>query len=574
MIWKPFQLNKSIKKDISVHLDKQLFKQRYLSNPGRLCFAIVGGGPKGMYALDNLLNSLEDLDEQPIFIDWYNKDTNFGNGPNYNVNQPDYLLINYAIGNINAWKENTDVRLDLMSWINAHAVDGHLVKPTDFASRSLVGWYLQHCCLQLLNSAKQHIYIHPIIKNIKSIGVNGLRVTIEQKSYRSAILCTGHTYPNSKELSFPSNIVLSFSDLLNQRNVTGGKFAVQGMGLTAIDIVLMLNEKWTQDKDLQIYLYSRSNLPMLPRRPQLFSDNKKRLLLADEWNQLLNKIHLDFEAHILPVLRREMQLAYYASVTGLQTEVAIQAYINEENDADVFTLEKLLFPNKSLAVDAGEEYHQWMIRYLENHIDICKYNPTHPILDAIDTLRLILPYFARFYGFRRLNGKSQMDFDEYWYPAISRVLFGPPIENGEKILKLMKQNRVRCLFNKPPFIETEQDKIVLYNETKRIYCDHVIFANVPRANLLNNKHQIYSLLLENESARIYKNQNYSPGTVEIDQKGNILDKKGASYGLFAYGTPTEGIVLDNDTLSRYTHDFSKNWVKYILQQITISHHAK
>ena len=66
--------------------------------------AIVGGGPKGMYAVNHFANQMHlNPTTRHYELLWFNQDEYFACGPNYHIHQPDYLLINYCIGHVQAF---------------------------------------------------------------------------------------------------------------------------------------------------------------------------------------------------------------------------------------------------------------------------------------------------------------------------------------------------------------------------------------------------------------------------------------------------------------------------------------
>lgn len=70
---------------------------------------IIGGGPKGVYAIERLASIWQaHLYGEPLEIICFNKDEHFASGPNYLTDQPDYLLINYSLGNVDFWTEETE----------------------------------------------------------------------------------------------------------------------------------------------------------------------------------------------------------------------------------------------------------------------------------------------------------------------------------------------------------------------------------------------------------------------------------------------------------------------------------
>ena len=60
---------------------------------------------------------------------------------------------------------------------------------------------------------------------------------------------------------------------------------------------------------------------------------------------------------------------------------------------------------------------------------------------------------------------------------------------------------------------------------------------------------------------------YKPGCLDINKCGNPIDINGkVNIDFTFYGTPTEGITFDNDTLSRTRNDFASMWAKKVYDE--------
>jgi hypothetical protein len=61
---------------------------------------------------------------------------------------------------------------------------------------------------------------------------------------------------------------------------------------------------------------------------------------------------------------------------------------------------------------------------------------------------------------------------------------------------------------------------------------------------------------------------YCPGCMDLDFDGHPRDARGRSVErITVYGTPTEGITYDNDTLSRTRNNFVDGWAGAVVQEI-------
>lgn len=100
----------------------------------------------------------------------------------------------------------------------------------------------------------------------------------------------------------------------------------------------------------------------------------------------------------------------------------------------------------------------------------------------------------------------------------------------------------------------------------------MINATIPRAAGKNEKQGLFKNLMERQLLAEFKNTfrgNYFTGAIHITPQGNVIDAKGeVQQNLSCYGTPTEGITFDNDTLSNSRNNFSEYWAAAIIQQLT------
>ena len=130
--------------------------------------AIVGLGPKGLYAFERLLAQLGKIEgEQEIEVHLFEKSGNYGAGAIYDPNQPDYLLMNYPNRNIDVWptenlKPVVEHSPSFSEWLTNRTPEKVASYDDQFASRSLVGKYLKD---SFENLYKRGIQSYRIIKH-------------------------------------------------------------------------------------------------------------------------------------------------------------------------------------------------------------------------------------------------------------------------------------------------------------------------------------------------------------------------------------------------------------------------
>ncbi|MAT13797.1 MAG: hypothetical protein CMJ46_00835, partial [Planctomyces sp.] len=65
--------------------------------------AIVGGGPRGLYSLERILDKARQLPATHLHVTLYDSSGQPGAGKIYSTKQPEWLLMNYSSRHIDAW---------------------------------------------------------------------------------------------------------------------------------------------------------------------------------------------------------------------------------------------------------------------------------------------------------------------------------------------------------------------------------------------------------------------------------------------------------------------------------------
>lgn len=568
---------------------------------------IIGGGPKGLFALDNLLNSLASQHvEEEIQIFWFNSDINFGCGPNFDPNQPDYLLINTCIGQVDAWSRVEvgifdDDLPDLVRWIAKNNSTSEQVQATDFASRALVGRYLQEVTSILIHSVPPQVRLFLMVNTVLGIKENG-EFTLNlcsgnfQFPMNNILLTTGHCYSNpslitgmAKNSSYWSNTYITDAWKLDQLEKIGygNLVGIAGMGLTFIDIALHLTEGrggiFDESGDYQpsgnepiIFPFSRSGQPILPRSAAFGSKKYKLRFLNKDWLENILDISIyrkvDFSKEILPVLEREISYAYYSTLLGTENLKAINLFISACAPDERFDMHHLLFGR----IGNGENRHESVTDFLKNAMtEALKGEKNSPLIAAMAVWREAVPLIGEIYAHGGLSGVSHRELDVALLGALNRTSFGPPVENMQKILALAKVGIIR--FDLGEQVEVSvltKEKFHLTSGNKVQPVDFLIDARVARPKMENDNSSLYRQLLEANLIEPYSNEGYMPGCVSMDPFGQTTVRLKNSAALFFYGSNTEGVLLDNDSLSRIRNNLASHWAKFTMNQFFNKKHIQ
>lgn len=555
---------------------------------------IVGGGPKGLYALKELLCR---MDEEKVAgnwqILWFNDTADFGSGPNYQVDQPEYLLINYCIGHVDAWdriRTSSDIELNLMEWIQHFKVDGRPVMPTDFASRALVGLYLQDVTMRVLASKPDNVQVNLIVENVRAIdsfSEGKLRIQSANRTYTldNILLTTGHCYRNfplidhqdktTPENYFPHAYPVRILDKIPAKKKVG----IIGWGLTCIDVALQLTEGrggYFDKADLYIpsgkepilFPFSRNQIPIMPRGP-IYGDNTYKLhYLNEKWFTEVATIQktrkIDFKSELFPWLEKELQFAYYSTLLQTREESKVNAYILWLPENEKFTYQDLCYPRIPKVGDLQKSY----IDYIASMIaEAEKGESKSPLMAAAAVWREAYPHIASLYRSGGFTGESHQYFDKELFGAFCRTSYGPPIENMKKIRSLMEARIIRVHWESAVNVSyyKEENKFIIQDNEIQENMDFIIDARIARPNLSEGNAELYQNLRKNKLIEPYENEGYRPGCVRINASGKVCTDVNDN-ALYLYGSNTEGFLLDNDSLSRKKNNIASNWVTDTLAQ--------
>nr|MBI1229125.1 hypothetical protein [Cytophagales bacterium] len=578
-----------------------------------LQIGIIGGGPKGAYAIERLASVwYTHAPNKPLKIVCFNTDYSFGSGPNYQPDQPDYLLVNYSLGNVTFWTDDSEQlvgeRESLFDFIRGHQEGRYEAPhPDELCSRSLTGIYLQHCLCRVLRALPETISVQLVPNTVNYIEKRDGQLDLFTEtgrlySFEEVLLSTGHTYSFQDELSrqFKSGNV-STDDTsyvehiypitrLSQADYGGKDVLVRGMGLTFVDAVLGLTEgkggTFLEDTESLTYVpsgkeprgifpFSRTGLPMIGReaggmlqeRLRYFTDTFVAGLLS------INR-QLDFEEEILPVIEKEYRYQFASNLLnrlGLKKWEEVSPPSLEAVEAwalaaypgfEPFVLQEYLSPKL-----IGKTRHSSVVEYISGNI----HSENRDVISGAfremsGVWRAIYLNFKALYNFGGLTGESQRVFDTHYFGSFQRVSYGPPMWNMRKILALAAAGILR--FDIAPaatlrFHAKERTFQVLSPQSTEVIAESNILVNarIAKSGAKNSHPKIYQHLHQTYQIGLYHNESYRPGCFAITSEGRLPNMKEVTLT----GTPTEGVTLDNESLSRTNNNFITPWAKKIIK---------
>lgn len=586
--------------------------------------AIVGLGPKGLYAFERLMARLHVADgERQIEIHLLEQSGNFGAGEIYHPDQPEYLLMNYPNRNIDVWPDEhpkpcVPETLSFVQWLRQARNFSEEDLENDFSPRRSVGHYLNYC-FELLhaqqNNSAQIIKHTAKVLDMEKVD-DGLRLTYEEVKDKSSaylkvdevLLTTGHSSCKGKlerldgEHSSDGDdadlipFVYPVAERLGriQKNATVG---IKGLGLTFVDAVLALTEgRGGQFERLEngnliylpsgnepnkIFAFSRSGLPMIPRsgteglgeyRPVYFTH--KNIL-----ERVGSQKKISFLEHVLPLFIAEMQYRYYSIVFEAQNlsfypdkdlnRLQEQINVFHTNYPDIYRLRLgELFKPRPFDNTSAELGALAYMRYLVKEAEIG--SESSAFMAAAMTWGRLSETFNELYSFGGMTADSHYLFDTKYRSKLNRISYGPPLQNMRKIMALVETGIVNLDLAENPQVKKLARGWAMYNTQLNFQkVDILVDARIPSISSLDNWSPLFNCMRKRgllRPFRIHGTSSYEVGCPEINREGYAIDAKGnAIPNISLYGTPTEGITYDNDTLSRTRNNFATQWAMNVLE---------
>ncbi len=562
--------------------------------------SIIGGGPFGFYALENLLSlSKVRSGHRKLKIHWYNKNRYFGAGQKYNPTTPNYLLVHECIAELSAWKTGRNTLsskgLSLMEWINENRTLEQEPDKSDHCSRELFGLYLMDCVLRTIAAIDERIELSLIQKEICDLEIqdNTAFLFNEERKltfpYQSTLISIGHSNKNNllkyiKDNEQPlDRFIQSVHPLENLDWIpANAEVAIKGSGINFMETILHLTEGrggvfYKNDQEFQyiptglepkLYPFSRTNLPTLPRNTY-WSDHKYELLyLTDDWVEELKtkKGNIDFITDILPLYKKEIQHAFYSMLDHLKTvsHDEVLHFIEIQDERTRFSINALLDPVTYSNVAKDVNYNEFIADLTTFCLIAMKPGELNSTMGAATgAMREGFFQICKLYEFGGFTPYSQKHVDDYWLNYIFQISLGPSREISEKFFCLLKQGYVSFLFSESPEIEIQNEGFLLKTKKDQHFFSYLIDSTKPKENVKCENNRLFTNLYKKRIFTEFKNGEYYDGKIDIDINGKVKGNQSA-YPLYLYGPATEGPVLYNSDLNRNRYDFGEKWAKQSL----------
>jgi len=542
--------------------------------------AIVGVGPKGLFALERLLDHAARADGARIEVDLFEPHPAAGAGPNYDPRQPPYLRMNFPAGAVDMWWPSSAVvprgeRRSFAAWSGG-------CDAAAYPARAEVGRYLADGLASLLRHAPSGVRV-----TLRRARADAVRSNCGQwdvvvagvaRSYDEVLLATGHEQSPRGGLArvraHPATLVQSVFPvgrwLCSQRVRPGATVAVRGFALTFIDAALALTEgrggsfealdhpyrlRYVPgDEDAGVILpFSRSGRAMLAKPGPAFAAAHARALAAiaeQGCSRILGLAGaIDVHGDLLPILAATAADGLHAC-----------------RDASGHAADQAMAPDRWLAAAAA------------GRLPASEHDPAEELERSLAIgagLRAPDAQWALGHAWRslypalvsRLGGDGLAERQWPVFRALAaeleRVAFGPAPLNVAKLLALVDAGRIDLRHVRGAAIRSHGGRTLLCSEHGERPVDVVVDAVLPGPGAAGERSEPLRGLLDRGHVRV------APGRrgLDVDAAGGCRGRDAVlRRGLSAIGRVTEDVVIGNDTLNRTLHPLADQWARRLVER--------
>lgn len=477
-----------------------------------LRIAIVGLGPWGVCALERVVTTARQELGPGVNVAVHVIEPGIPGSGVYDVNQPDYLLLNNPCGELSLFPFETEpdqpcYGVGLYDWAVAQGYRwvgnrceinpiGRPIEPHHFLPRRVMGEYLRWFYRALLAGAPRSVHIvhHPTVA-IDLVArrdgseevrlANGGTVVVDH-----VIVTSGHTANQGADdpgrLLDPYPVGAYVDTLRADANV-----AVSGMGLVAVDVVTALTvgrggefvegggglRYRPSGREPLVHLYCRSGLPFTAKSVtgKDRTDVYKPLICTDEaLNALNGRAHgrrrpVDVRSELLPLLFAEMSARYYAQVAfqeagtaaaGAAVREGLRAAWNGRRfDEELMRLAARFGPFDAEALFFGhqpkyrcsDDYEGFVYQSLSDDLREAEVpDGASPVKSAAQVFRIFRDKMRKVVEQGGLSLDSYLDFNADICSRIHRLVAGPPALRTRQFLALMDAGVVRMPYGPAP----------------------------------------------------------------------------------------------------------------------------
>lgn len=570
------------------------------------CIAIVGAGPTGLSALENLFLELDHHSTgQMIKVLQFNNTIYFGSGWVYDLNQPctNWLNIPYRKIAIKGRKRISYCGISIPSFPSFHQwSENHdnSNTPDLYPTRSCIGKYLKERYLSIADTLHKNGTLVSINQSVKKVQRTGSTFSLIAKDHtlfyaHEVVLTVGHqsTLPSEQlnywqKCSKKSPGLSLFAepypvDRFRLRNTSfkGKNVALRGFGLAMLDVMRALTEglggrfevvnKYTQSMKftttefvpVRIIPFSRDGLPMVPKPLNQLVDRKFKPTDQEMRNLrqdlLTNVARGEWQKNHLFLIKAMAKVAAGIfvrfkepfrghSLTGDEALSLAIKWLNDES-----TTHNSIFPRDlpaavsmkvfiSMATGSGPVSLDYCIGQVWRHCQQLLYKHLSFTNLSIEIV------------------KSIIDLDE----RIKRYSYGPPVASIQQLLALIDANILSLSMVDDPDIELNDEGWHFEIDGKNLTATTMINTVLDAPRMLSVKSElIQNLIRDNLIMPIHQDMG-----AHTCANGLVFNPIGTDpTNLAILGRLANGSVVGIDSLKECFGKRTKDWAKSVVKRL-------
>jgi len=534
----------------------------------RHSLAIIGVGPKGLFCLERLIAHLALAElTRPVDVYLVHRDGSFGCSPVYAVDQPEYIILNVAVGEVDLWSASEPPIFsgrgpNFIEWYANRYPERPRLSGGEFLSRAIVGHYLQENFLRLTGTLPANVRLiqcrgeaidldplddqirldwrdsdgetHSILVQqvLLATGHSRLKPTLQERQWRDF----SKRHDQTRFIPFVYPVRQRLGDIEPHQTV-----AVKGLGLTFIDAVLELTEgrggRFERDdagqlhyrpsrREPLIFPFSRTGLPMAPKAVDLPTKLRPLRFCTPEALARIRELHggqISLDQGPWHLFQLEMTVYYYewamkgafaerladldTDETALKT--LIRAFHSAHPEVPVFDPKPLLDPVEPRHLRSGSAFNAFIDETMGREIErAIKGFAGDGLKSAVDIWFEVRYALSQAMAFGGLSPQSHRQLMEEINPVFKRVVFGPPLINLEKLHALLRAGILDFSCARAPEITTDEKEGKFRLRTRMgsvALADVLIDGRYPQIKLEQDASPLYQNLRQRGLVRSFEN---------------------------------------------------------------------
>jgi uncharacterized NAD(P)/FAD-binding protein YdhS len=494
---------------------------------GMTDIAIIGLGSWGLSVLERTVNRAR-ASTAPVCVHVVQPGP--PGGGVYSLDQPDYLVLNNACGQLSLYAAPDDspeprYALGLFDWAVARGYEWHgyecraggggrPLQPTDYLPRRVMGEYLVWFYETLVADAPPNLQIvrhDTTATDIVPDVSGGERVLLDDGTdlrVDHVVLTSGHTW--NDERTSGSSVAYRRPypvDYWNRSTPAGAPVAVAGMGLVGYDMLAALTigrggsfeDNGTRNRYVRsgheptIYYYSRTGMPCCAKsatgidptgtyRPVVCTPDVFARLRGEGAGA--TRRHVDFRRDLLPLLFDEMQVRFHTQSALLHHGAEASTEVNDrlragwaggdfgavvtdlEGRYGRFVPTEHLFAGQGSHYSSSRDYESQVYAMVEADLDEALMEGGSAVKAAQEVMRILRDQLRSVIEFGGLSLESYVDFQSNIRGRINRLEAGPPPMRSQQLLALLDAGVVRIPFGPAPEVSAVPDGRVAIRSTQ------------------------------------------------------------------------------------------------------------